>query len=197
MMTKEQYLYLLQMNLKNIPPQEADNIMQYYREYFEEAGEENAGRVIEELGPPLQLANRVCADYVIHDMQNAAADGRKVEHKVSKTWMIVLAVCGAPIWFPLVLVFAVLLFAMLIVIFSMLFALAVITIAFICAGVTSAGVGVGTLFTHIPTGIFAIGTGLMGIGFGILGLIAVLWLIVLAERAFLAVAKKCIGKKKN
>ena len=33
-MTREEYLDILQNNLHGIPPQEAENIMEYYREYF-------------------------------------------------------------------------------------------------------------------------------------------------------------------
>ena len=41
-MTREEYLDILQNNLHGIPPQEAENIMEYYREYFDDAGVENA-----------------------------------------------------------------------------------------------------------------------------------------------------------
>ena len=42
---KEEYLDILQNNLHGIPPQEAENIMEYYREYFDDAGVENAEKV--------------------------------------------------------------------------------------------------------------------------------------------------------
>lgn len=41
-MTREEYLNILQANLQYLPPQEAENIMEYYREYFDDAGVENA-----------------------------------------------------------------------------------------------------------------------------------------------------------
>ena len=45
-MTREEYLDILQNNLHGIPPQEAENIMEYYREYFDDAGVENAEKVM-------------------------------------------------------------------------------------------------------------------------------------------------------
>lgn len=57
-MTREEYLDILQNNLHGIPPQEAENIMEYYREYFDDAGVENAEKVMQELGAPEQLAKR-------------------------------------------------------------------------------------------------------------------------------------------
>lgn len=61
-MTREEYLDILQNNLHGIPPQEAENIMEYYREYFDDAGVENAEKVMQELGAPEQLAKRAAAD---------------------------------------------------------------------------------------------------------------------------------------
>ena len=55
-MTREEYLDILQNNLHGIPPQEAENIMEYYRKYFDDAGVENAEKVMQELGAPEQLA---------------------------------------------------------------------------------------------------------------------------------------------
>ena len=40
-MNKEEYLTRLQYCISQLPPVEAQNTMQYYREYFDDAGEEN------------------------------------------------------------------------------------------------------------------------------------------------------------
>ena len=40
-MNKEEYLAILRKNLRNIPAEEVDGIMQFYIEYFEEAGGAN------------------------------------------------------------------------------------------------------------------------------------------------------------
>lgn len=196
MMTKENYLWLLQNNLRNVPPEEEANIMQYYHEYFEDAGEENVQRVIEELGPPLQLAKRVSADYVIRGMENGGSTGN-VKNRISNAWLIVLAVCCSPVWFPLVIVFAVLVFVLVIVVFSLLFAFSVVALALAVSGVISLGAGGVALFTHIPTGIFTMGAGLLMAGIGILLMIAMIRLMSLAKRGFLSVAKRCIRSGKR
>lgn len=196
MMTKENYLWLLQNNLRNVPPEEAANIIQYYHEYFEDAGEENVQRVIEELGPPLQLAKRVSADYVIRGMENGGSTGN-VKNRISNAWLIVLAVCCSPVWFPLVIVFAVLVFALVIVVFSLLFAFSVVALALAVSGVISLGAGIVALFTHIPTGILTMGAGLLMAGIGILLMIAMIQLMILAKRGFLSVAKRCIRSGKR
>ena len=69
-MTREEYLDILQNNLHGIPPQEAENIMEYYREYFDDAGVENAEKVMQELGlQAQQVPDRIRALEVITDRQ--------------------------------------------------------------------------------------------------------------------------------
>lgn len=51
-MNKEEYLTRLQYCISQLPPVEAQNTMQYYREYFDDAGEENFASVMAELGTP-------------------------------------------------------------------------------------------------------------------------------------------------
>lgn len=63
-MNKEQYLWMLKNNLNALPPDEFDNVMEYYREYFEDAGVENEAKIIEELGSPVALANKIVSDFM-------------------------------------------------------------------------------------------------------------------------------------
>ena len=51
-MNKEEYLTRLQYCISQLPPVEAQNTMQYYREYFDDAGEESFASVMAELGTP-------------------------------------------------------------------------------------------------------------------------------------------------
>ncbi len=55
-MNKEQYLQKLRENLNGLSAEGAAEIMQYYTEYFEDAGPEREDAVIEELGDPSVLA---------------------------------------------------------------------------------------------------------------------------------------------
>lgn len=76
-MTREEYLNILQANLQYLPPQEAENIMEYYREYFDDAGVENAEKVMQELGAPEQLAKRAAADAAAeNEFAGAAGSGQ-------------------------------------------------------------------------------------------------------------------------
>ena len=58
-MNKNEYLNILAQRLSVLPSEEYNNTMQYYTEYFEDAGMENENAVIEELGDVNQLAERI------------------------------------------------------------------------------------------------------------------------------------------
>lgn len=58
-MNKEEYLNILQTELSGLPREERDNVMEYYTEYFDEAGEDKVSDVIMELGSPYELAAKI------------------------------------------------------------------------------------------------------------------------------------------
>ena len=51
-MNKASFLQKLRELLSGIPSAEAEEALDYYRDYFADAGEENEAKVIEELGSP-------------------------------------------------------------------------------------------------------------------------------------------------
>ena len=124
-MTREEYLDILQNNLHGIPPQEAENIMEYYREYFDDAGVENAEKVMQELGAPEQLAKRAAADAAAENGFAGAAgsgqnpgfgsdNGQTAAKKKHTAAGITLAVITSPIWASLLLAAVCVLFAVVI-----------------------------------------------------------------------------------
>ena len=63
-MTEREYIQRLRENLRQIPETETEDVVEYVREYFEEAGEEETLRA---LGCPADQCRRCC--------QTAAASG--------------------------------------------------------------------------------------------------------------------------
>ncbi|MDD3239523.1 MAG: DUF1700 domain-containing protein [Lachnospira sp.] len=195
-MTKTEYLKALQRNLKNVPSDEVYNIMEFYREYFEEAGEENEAKVMEELGSPESLAIKASANYVIQDMEERDQTESSKKKPFSNLWVIVLAICGSPVWFPLVIAGAAVLFAVIVTIGAVLFAFGVSSAAATIGGVVMVLFGIATLVVNVPTGLFAIGSGLLGAGVGIFLCIAAVYVFKGCRKLILAIAKKRINKKK-
>lgn len=202
-MNKDEYLECLKNNLRNIPDEEVNDIIEYYREYFEDAGVENEQVVIAELGRPELLASKVSADYIIKDIEknnspvnnlSQVKNVSQVKKGISSIWIMILAICGFPIWFPLVIAAAAVVFSIVIAIFSVLFAFAVSAIAIVGSGILALIVGVIVLFMHVPTGIATLGMACVAIGFGFLFFIAVYWIGYLFKKLILTITKLRINK---
>ena len=55
-MSRTEYMRELDALLQGISKEEREEAMQYYNDYFDDAGSENEEKVIEELGSPAKLA---------------------------------------------------------------------------------------------------------------------------------------------
>lgn len=62
MMTKKEYLSELESHLVSISEEERINAIQFYEEYFEDAGPENEQQVMSELGKPFALAKSIICE---------------------------------------------------------------------------------------------------------------------------------------
>ena len=55
-MSKNEFIDRLAQLLADIPPEERDEALTYYREYIEDAGLENEEAIMQELGSPEEIA---------------------------------------------------------------------------------------------------------------------------------------------
>ena len=58
-MTRNEYMEQLKKYLKRLPKEDYDNAIEYFSEYFDEAGPENEQQVMEELGQPREAAREL------------------------------------------------------------------------------------------------------------------------------------------
>ncbi len=86
-MNKETYLQELRKGLKILPQYDREEAIEFYEEYFDEAGVENEAKVIEELGEPKILAKKILVDVV----------DRKYEETMAASSGNALAVVPSPI----------------------------------------------------------------------------------------------------
>lgn len=61
-MTKAEFLQELERELAGVSAQEREEALKFYREFFEEAGEEREEEVLRELGSPHRIANLIRAN---------------------------------------------------------------------------------------------------------------------------------------
>lgn len=155
-MGKTEFLRELRQKLARLPEAEVENAMNYYEEYFNDAGVQYEMRVLEELGSPSAVADKLIGEYAISD-----AEARKT--KGSSPFLIVtLAICASPIALPLVIV----LFSLAFAFFLVLLALGLSGIAVIISGVVATLAGFFVMFSSYSTGLFYIGAGLLAASIG-------------------------------
>lgn len=194
MITKESYLKALRDNLKNVPPQEVDNIMQYYTEYFEEAGEENTQQVIDELGSAWQLAQKVSAGYVIQNIESGTGN-KTIKQKASNTWALVTAIVTAPVWIPLIIVVAVVMLALFVSIIGIIVSFFAVAVCAVAAAVILFFTGLFMAFESVGAGLVLIGMALEFIAVTILMVLMATGVVKLAELLVVFIAKKVVKKK--
>lgn len=84
-MNRQEFIRELRKELQDIPSKEREEAVQYYEEYFDEAGEENEETVIRELGSPARVAAMIKKDSVSFD-EAEAADGKNVTDESSSSY---------------------------------------------------------------------------------------------------------------
>ena len=73
-MNKQEYLSELEAHLASLSEEERANALQFYEEYFEDAGSENEQQVISELGKPFALAKSIICEQSAYSKSKSFAN---------------------------------------------------------------------------------------------------------------------------
>ena len=76
-MTRKEYMEQLKKYLKRLPKEDYDNAIEYFSEYFDEAGPENEQQVMEELGQPKEAAREL----LLNLLQESVGDSKDITEK--------------------------------------------------------------------------------------------------------------------
>ncbi|MGQ9413336.1 DUF1700 domain-containing protein [Streptococcus pluranimalium] len=171
-MTRTEYLKQLDKYLHRLPEEDYQEAMDYFTEYFDEAGPENEGHVMEELGTPKEAAQDIL-NALWNKKENQEDDSQKSRAKT--LWIALLALFAAPLALPIIL----LVVGLIIAAVAIIFAFVVTALALLVAGIAVLAVLIWESFTLVPHSLAAaalgVGTGLLILGIGIL-----LWLLFMA-----------------
>lgn len=196
-MNRTEFMTELEERLRAISPEEKQEALQYYEDYFEDAGKDQEDRIIRELVSPEnvvrtimdglhsdqdqgQYTERGYEDTMHRDYQSMEAlsqtEGRKntskkntSENNTNRILIIVLLVLTLPFTGGILLGFAG-------TFFGMLFALLAMTGAFLIAGVVLIGVGIGMmLMVQIAKGFILCGTGFIMLAIAFPCLVLCVW----------------------
>lgn len=193
-MTKVDYLAKLDKYLRKLPKEDYQEAMDYFSEYFEEAGPENEAQVIAELGTPKEAAR----DIISRLLDEKIIDQEKTpKSRVSMVWLAILAVIITPVALPLALV----LFLAVITILALgVVAIAVVLslgVAFLTSGIYMLFDSWSYLNISFSATALSFGLGLLALGLSLLTLLAAGAVCKVVGRSIVNLARKTENKRRK
>lgn len=173
-MNREEYMAGLRKYLRGLPKKDYENAIQYFNEYFEDAGRENEEKVIKELGTPKQAAsdilNNLLTEKVITKENSCGNEHNMVHNKglFNAIWITCLVLFAAPIGLPVLICLFTLLFVAVVLILVFAFVICILVFVFVNIGGRIFVYGISMLSSSVAGGILLIGGSLFSVGIIIL-----------------------------
>ena len=193
-MTKVDYLAKLDKYLRKLPNEDYQEAMDYFSEYFEEAGPENEAQVITELGTPKEAAR----DIISRLLDEKIIEQEKTpKSRVSMVWLAILAILSAPVTLTL----ALFLFLAVITILALgVAAIAVVLslgVAFLTSGIYMLFDSWYYLNISFSTTALSFGLGLLALGLSLLALLVAGAVCKVVGRSIVNLARKTENKRRK
>lgn len=160
-MTKTEYIAKLTKYLRKLPQQDYEEAIEYFMEYFEEAGPENEARVIAELGTPKEAAHEVISRLL---EEKIVEDKSSLRNKTAILWIAILAVLASPVALPILLFFLAMIMTLLMIIFAVIVTALALTFALLISGIYTFFTSFSLLNVSLASTLFGGGLGLLMFG---------------------------------
>lgn len=203
-MDKQTFLRRLEEGLRQLPPEEREDILAYHREYFQDAGPEQEAKVIQELGDPDLLARRLLSEYGEQppasppppppSQPQPEAPKKK---RPSGVLVAILAVLAAPIALPLAAALGAVAIALAVAALSVALALMAVIVGVLVTGIALVALGVSALALYPPAALVVLGAGLVCCGLGLFGVMPVIRLIQAMFRGLANLFRKAFFRRKT
>lgn len=176
-MTKLEFIAALRAKLHMLSKEEREDAVQFYEEYFDEAGPENEQAVIDELGSPDAVAEKILSGEG-KVVQRGWQNGGSTQHPHKKSqksgnilpWVL-LAIVTSPFWVSALLI----LICVVVAVLMMIAAAALVVFALAVTCLVSLGVAVWMIPQDPLNGLMVFSIGMIGLG----GFLVVIPLIML------------------
>lgn len=160
-MTRTEYIAKLTKYLRKLPQKDYEVALEYFMEYFEEAGPENEARVIAELGTPKEAAHEVISRLL---EEKIVEDKSSLRNKTAILWIAILAVLASPVALPILLFFLAMIMTLLMIIFAVIVTALALTFALLISGVYTFFTSFSLLSVSLASTLFGGGLGLLMFG---------------------------------
>ena len=161
-MSKNDFINELKKRLRKLPYDEIKEAVDYYNEYFDDAGEENEQTVLAELGSASAIAAQIIA--------SSAIKGADTENSVKKSWntawLVILSLLASPVAVPVAIAVGIVALAIIIVLSAVVFAFFASGVSLVVGGVMYIITGILVIAQSPSTTLFILGVGLIALGAG-------------------------------
>ena len=223
-MNKDEFLRKLEALLSGISQEERTEALAFYRSYFEDAGEANEAKILEELESPQKVADSIIKDLGVQPgeacssgaqgaatgaewnpaVQGAAQNASKgvPQGAAQNAAYSAPEKDGMPGWAIVLLVILSALLGIVAALFGIAIAVVAVMGALLICGVVLFDVGIGSAFAGNPAiGIGLMGGGLIVLAFGVLAVVLVVWIfggfLPWALKGICKLCKKPFNKRKE
>ena len=178
-MRREEFMKELEYLLRDLPVNEREDALAYYENYFDEAGVENESQVIQELGSPASVAEKILANtqqtHSTQNYQNPELEKKKAMSKGTKILIAIIIILTFPLWIGVVAG----LFGALVGIIGAAFGIAVallgVTIGLLAGGIGLIIGGIMQVALYPAIGLACVGVGAICAAIGILLAVLCTW----------------------
>lgn len=203
-MNRIEFMTELASLLQDIPAEERRDAMQYYNDYFDDAGEDQEQQVIDELESPQKVAEKIKADMTGEEVERQSGQQQAGEQQAGeqqaggqtffsgsgRTWKIILIVviglCALPVILPAVLGILGAALGVVLAVFGFFLGLVLAAASILIAGIALIIAGIWCIVPELAIGLALIGSGLI---VSVLGVLALVGSIKLCAVVFPAIWK--------
>lgn len=196
-MNKEQFMIELKSALAGLPEDDKQKTLEFYSEMIEDRIEDGLSE--EEAVAAVGAINEIRAQ-TIKDTPMTKLIKEKVKQKRSLTGLeITLLAIGFPLWFPILISVAAVIFSVYVTLWSLIVVLFAVEIAFAASAFACIVASIPAfIFMNAPAALFLLGSGLFLAGLSVLWVFVCKWGvngIIWLTRVF--IKSLFIGKEKN
>lgn len=162
------YLQEVWSHLGGIPKADAQELLEYYEEYFLDANL-SLEEIVAKYGKPKKFTQALLMTYYL-DQDDVAQKNEEnsAKPRFRLVWMVTLALFASPILVPVAIAVVIVILAVFISILAILLGLFATAAGLIVAGLFSVVSGLGVMLQSLATMDLFVGLGILAIGLGLL-----------------------------
>ena len=196
-MNRDKYLNELDRYLKRLPQRDYESAVSYFREYFEDAGEENEQQVMAELGTPKEAAAEVLRNLLSEsqgELQRETGKRRRIGDNVK---MAVLAVLAAPIGVARAVASIAMIISIALLMVSAVVCVFALSLSLFCIGGKLLLRGLVALPVSVPGALLLCGLGILAVGCSIRSVLLAVYLTKWMSMGIVMISRKILGKRRK